>query len=274
MLLEILSKHYWILIFTYAFLAIEETLISLIPYFLGIAIDSLILKECNDFYVYIGICLASVVVAILRRVIDTRLYARIWRQLASKKIQEMIDKGTEKSKIVSRSHMLIDYTKFFEVAVPSMLSAIIDIGISIFMLVYFVPKAAVFILPLLAASYYVQHKTSIFQQNIDREIQFAREAANEQVLYMEGYGVYKSIDKQASLLVKSSDVDSINYGLHEFIANAAEVIVILIMLSCSFTTGTIMANLTYVYKMFSKLGIFGCSLVHYRIIKNNDQFLG
>jgi hypothetical protein len=254
-------------------LVVEEILISLIPYFLGIAVDSLLNNKNTDFYTYIFICLASVSLAVIRRGFDTRVYTKIWQKISSEKIKTLAEEGVERSKIVSRSHMFIEYTKFFEHHVPAGISSVIDIIISLGMLFFFLPLPAFFVLILIILSYFIQHHTSFIHQKIDRDIQIYRERMNEEVLYKDSIRVEPLLNEQGKLLVRSSDIDAGVYGIHELIANLAEIIFVVAMVNNSFTTGAIMANLTYVYKAFSKISIFGCVLVGFKCIKNYDKFL-
>jgi hypothetical protein len=273
MLIEIFKRNKILICLTYVALAIEETFISLIPFFLGLAIDTLLGDDFYHFWIYISIVVFCVGLSVLRRLWDTRLYAKIWSGLASDRIKTLINKGVERSRILSRTHMLIEYTRFYEYALPNGISAFIDILISCVMLFYFMPKVSLVVLVLLGLAFYVQYYIAIAQQQIEDNRQKVKEILNETIMHSEHPDVSIHLVSQSKQMIKFSDWDAYGYGVHEFIANIAEVIVIFTLVYGAFSTGAIMTNLTYVYKIFSRVGALGSSLLHFKILENYNSYL-
>lgn len=273
MLIEIFKRNKLLICLTYFALALEETFISLIPFFLGLAIDTLIEDDYYCFWIYIIIIVFCVGLSVVRRLCDTRLYANIWAGLASDRIKSLINKGVERSRILSRTHMLIEYTRFYEYALPNGISAFIDIFISLAMLFYFMPKVSLVVLILLGFAFYVQYYIAIIQQKIDDERQKVKEILNETIMHSEHPDVSAYLISQSKQMIRASDWDAYGYGAHEFIANIAETIVIFSLVFGAFSTGAIMTNLTYVYKMFSRVGSLGCSMLHFKILENYNTYL-
>ena len=273
MLIEIFKRNKFLICLTYLALAIEETFISLIPFFLGMAVDTLLGDDFYHFWIYITIVGLCVCLSVLRRLWDTRLYAKIWSGLASDRIKTLINKGVERSRILSRTHMLIEYTRFYEYALPNGISAFIDIFISCAMLFYFMPKVSLVVLVLLGLAFYVQYYIAVAQQKIEDNRQKVKEILNETIMHSEHPDVSIHLISQSKQMIKTSDWDAYGYGVHEFIANVAEVIVIFTLVYGAFSTGAIMTNLTYVYKIFSRVGAVGSSLLHFKILENYNSYL-
>ena len=273
MLYEIFLRNKYLITFTYIVLAFEESLISMIPYFLGLAVDSILVKDLNNFYIYLVVCSTAVTVAIIRKLWDTRLYSRIWSRIAKEKIDGLIEKKVERPKIVSRIHMLSEYTRFYENAIPDTLTAVIDIVISFGILIYFVPLASLIIAILTLLSIAVHYKQSLLYQDYTNKIQLANEKMNDDIINIDNPALEQNLDEIAKNLVKFSDVDSYVYGIHEFFATTAEIVLIFSLINHEVSTGLIMANVTYVFKIFMHVNSIGRSLMHFKVIKAYDNLL-
>jgi len=141
------------------------------------------------------------------------------------------------------------------------------------MLFYFMPKISLVVMGLLFLAIYLQYYIAVAQQKIDDNRQKTKEILNEILMHSEHPDVSVHLISQSKQMIKFSDWDAYGYGLHEFIANIAEVIVIFTLVYGAFSTGAIMTNLTYVYKIFSRVGSVGCSVLHFKILENYNSYL-
>ena len=273
MLINIFNSNKLWIAFTYAVLTVEETLISFIPLFLGLALDSMLEGSSGHMWLYVSVIVTSLSISVLRRLWDTRFYVSIWSRLASDRINTMIIKGIDRSKIVSRTHMLIEYTRFYEYSLPMALTAGIDMAISLGMLFYFMPKVSVAIVIILSLALLSQYLMVLAQQRVDNEKQLTSEAMNEILMHDESPEVTKHLKQQGRWMIRSSDLDAYAYGVHETLANVAEIIVIMTLVLSAYTTGEIMINLTYVYKLFTRANCVGTCFLHLKILENYSKFL-
>lgn len=272
MIAEIFAKNKFMIILTYILLAIEEGMMSAVPYCLGLAVDSLLENQYHCFWYYVGICSVSLLISVGRRLWDTRMYSHIWAKAADEKISHLIEQNIERSKVVSRFGLLIDYTRFFEYAVPAGIAAIIDIVISIIILFLFNPTATIILIVILKLTIIVQYMGAKITSNLHQDLQVTTEKNNADIISSERPNLSEALAKQSNLLISISDTEATIYGLHETLAIIAEIVMLLVSINTGATAGTILANLTYVFRIFMKLSQIGNTIAHYKIVRGYEDF--
>ena len=125
---------------TFVLLVLENMLELALPYLLGRAIDGLIAGSFHDWRLYLGIAVAMILIAVGRRMYDTRAYQRIYREVGDETAAREAERAAGPAKITARVNFVKDFTDFFEIMLPmAMVSAFTLIG-SVAMLTFLSPR--------------------------------------------------------------------------------------------------------------------------------------
>ncbi len=111
---------------------VESLLAVLYPLLIGIAIDDLIAGSYRGIYWLIALGVSSALIGSARRFYDTRVYARIYEEVAVEVLEEENAKGATVSVASARAGLLTEFVDFFEDAMPEVVGAFVSlIGILI-----------------------------------------------------------------------------------------------------------------------------------------------
>lgn len=125
---------------TWILTLVETALMALIPLFIGFAIDGLLRQELINLH-WLAVVLASlIVVSVVRRIYDTRVYGSIRVELGD----ELIGRSSQipismRNARLGMSRELVD---FLEQEVPALMNSIVQLIISFFVLFLFHPVLA------------------------------------------------------------------------------------------------------------------------------------
>ncbi len=125
---------------TWAMTLGETALMSLIPLFIGFAIDGLLAGSLEAFWRLAGLLAALVGLSVLRRVYDTRVYGTIRVELG----RAQADRGTELpvSTLNAQLGMGRELVDFLEETLPMVMAGIVQLLITIAILYAFSPLLA------------------------------------------------------------------------------------------------------------------------------------
>ena len=113
---------------TYAVMFLENILELLYPFTIGLAINGLINGEgIISLAPFAGIWLFQGVTATGRQMYDTRLFARIYGEIAGSMIVRQRRAGRPTSEVAARSVMAREAADFFEFEIPAMVTGIISL---------------------------------------------------------------------------------------------------------------------------------------------------
>ncbi|WP_419861828.1 ABC transporter six-transmembrane domain-containing protein [Candidatus Palauibacter sp.] len=98
----------------------------LFPLFIGRAIDSVLAESARGLYEFGALALATMLIAIVRRLVDSRAYARIYVSLG----EEMVgaDEESDTSTRTARLGMLREVVEFFENSLPALVNSLIGLA--------------------------------------------------------------------------------------------------------------------------------------------------
>lgn len=128
---------------TLLLLTIENITTVLIPYLMGNAIDGLTNKSNYELWIFLGVAMGGLVIGVLRRLYDTRVYGRIYRETASETVEKEIRKDSPISKMTARANFVSEFTDFFEHHLPAALMAGVMLLGSVIMLAIISPLLSV-----------------------------------------------------------------------------------------------------------------------------------
>ncbi|MHA7777350.1 ABC transporter six-transmembrane domain-containing protein [Roseibium sp. M-1] len=120
---------------TWGIVLVENILIALIPLFIGMSVDGLLAGRITELLWLVTTLSALGMVAIARRLYDTRAYGTIRLRLGH--VLQDRTAGLEVSRRTVRVDMTRELVDFLEKEVPELLTAIIQIAVSLGVLIWF-----------------------------------------------------------------------------------------------------------------------------------------
>jgi hypothetical protein len=122
------------IVVTWLLLLGESITILLFPLAIGFAVDSL-MAERNIGLVLLGLlCVGVLLFAAGRRFYDTRVYAAIYREMASTLVARKRERGGSTSKLTAQVNLLYEIIEFFENLLPALIGTAITFTGTILML--------------------------------------------------------------------------------------------------------------------------------------------
>ncbi|MCP4073257.1 MAG: hypothetical protein GY742_16200 [Hyphomicrobiales bacterium] len=120
---------------TWMIVLIENVLIALIPLLIGLSIDGLIAGRIDELIILAAILVVLGLVAVSRRIYDTRVYGTIRLRLGTKLNEK--NANLKVSKRNARLDMSRELVDFLEIEAPELITAIIQIVVSLTVLAIF-----------------------------------------------------------------------------------------------------------------------------------------
>lgn len=210
--ISLLFKYFFSKIATTWLLVImETTLLALIPLMLGYAIDDLLAASPQSLIYLAGIFAGLILISVLRRIYDTRVYSfiRLKLGMALDKRQQSMD-VSKRSARLDMSQELVD---FLEEEVPQLLTAFIQILVTVVVLMSFDMQLA------LSAGFMVLAMVSIYALFHRRffRLNAAYNGLKEQQVSILGLlrqsRLHQYLKQLRNTEVSLSDTEAVLYGL-------------------------------------------------------------
>jgi len=132
-----LAKRFrWSIAGTYALLMVENLFLVATPFLIGLVIDGLIAGELGPLWVFFCFAGVAVVVSAFRRMFDTRVYGRIFSQIASETVERDTLADRPVSAVAARITFVRDFADFFEIMLPTAVMSLVMLVGSVLMLVF------------------------------------------------------------------------------------------------------------------------------------------
>lgn len=129
----LLLRHYrWPVALTWVLVLLENTLLALIPLFIGRAIDALLGHESGALWEIAGVMAALLIVASGRRAYDTRCYGTMRVRFGAEVVNRIRERPV--SQVNARLDMSREMVDFLEEHVPELLTAVVQVVVSIVIL--------------------------------------------------------------------------------------------------------------------------------------------
>ncbi len=127
-------------VLTWVMILLETTLMALVPLFIGFAIDDLLGEEIRGFAFLTALMVALVLVAVIRRIYDTRVYGTIRVELGFAQVER--SPALPVSALNARVGMGRELVDFLEHTLPEAMAAVVQLFISLTVLYVFSPVLA------------------------------------------------------------------------------------------------------------------------------------
>lgn len=174
----VIAPHRGALALTYGMTLIERLCTVAYPAATGLAVDGLLSGSSTGLLVLLGLWLFHLVLAFIRQRYDTRVFTRIYAQIATAVVLRQRDAGEDISEISARAELSREVVDFFEVEIPAMTHNLIAVAGSLVMLFAFDFQAGLIalmvLLPLgLSSAWYARKAIRLnagLNDQIEREV--------------------------------------------------------------------------------------------------------
>ncbi len=136
----VLRRYKGVIAGTLILLAVENLFTVIEPWLLGRAIDALIVNDATGLGVYLAAAFAALAVGVGRRLYDTRVYGRIFRESAGDVSARAFSADAPVAQTAARVHFVKEFADFFELMLPAALMSLFMLGGSIVMLGVISPR--------------------------------------------------------------------------------------------------------------------------------------
>ncbi len=244
---SIARRYKFVIMGTLALLIIENVITVAVPYLMGMAIDGLIAKSNDELYLFFVVVMGGLIVGITRRLYDTRVYGRIYKESASELIEKEIGKNADVSKMTARATFVSDFTNFFEQDMPAAFMAVFMLFGSVIMLAIISPMLS---LGTLGVALVIGLIFFLSRKKIQRLNAGLNDEMEHQVNVLEARDAAKATRHFSALVrwrIRLSDLEARNFGLGFFFAFLLLSIAIYILVAVEGkSAGQAFAGLTYI----------------------------
>lgn len=260
---------------TYTLLIFEFTCQSMSPYLLGKAIDFLLQKQNNMFFLYILCSIIGLLVGVSRRIYDTKVFTGILRDTSVELTREMFNQNIEPTKITVRVDRLGTLVDFFEYQLPQYVKSFVQIIVSAVVLFsnihHFIWVITLIMTVSLFCSHYAAEKTSKYLQLIQKQDEIKLHNLINKKSLDEIKGNFSTLQK---LHVNKSNIDAVNWGIFDVCFILCELLAIYILTNTvQATVGQITSSLMYINTFTMHFSVFTHALVRIKELKVTENFI-
>lgn len=252
----LIAPHRGALALTYGMTLMERLCMVAYPAATGVAVDGLLSGSYMGLSVLLALWLFHLVLAFIRQRYDTRVFTRIYAQVATAVVLRQRDAGEDISEISARAELSREVVDFFEVEIPAIAHNLIAVVGSLVLLFAFDLQAgliaALVLLPLVLSSAWFARKATRLNAGLNDQI--------EREVRTLGAGSPFAVGRHFRLLsrwkVALSDAQSLTWVTTELatiFALAAILIDFTVPGSGAVTAGAIYAVIAYTYNYLEGL---------------------
>ena len=213
------------------------------PFVLGLAINDLIDGAYRGVLILVGLELAILTIGTLRRLYDTRVYARIYTDIASKTAKRSELAVTKRAARLQLGHELVS---FFEWELPEFVAALIGIVGAFGMLIWLLPPVGAIsaIVAAIIGVVFVASRRRMFGLNrlLNNELE-------RQVTMLEKNTTFSRrvhLNRLARWRIHLSDLEAGNYAIADLLLAGLVIGAVIITVETGLSVGEVFAILTYV----------------------------
>lgn len=246
-LLGVSAGHKVALALTYVLTILENIAALLYPILIGKAIDGLLEDSRSGLYVLAIVLAVHLMIGVGRHMYDTRIFSRIYAELAGDMVVRQRASGTSIEQVAARVSLSREIVDFWQVEVPAIAKAFISFGGAIVLLLSLsLPVGAValaMLLPITIANWWFGRRSlrlnTALNDVLEREVAIVANASPAKVR--------KHFERLTRWRVRVSDAEAATWSIVE-LAIIILIIAALLILSQTpgATVGTIFAVLGYV----------------------------
>lgn len=236
--------------FTLSLMTVERLLAVAIPYVLGIAINDLIAGSFRGIWWLVIFEVAVLTIGVGRRLFDTRVYARIYTDIADGTARKS---HTPVSRRAARLGLARELVDFFEWELQELLAAAIGMTGAFAMLIYLLPtvgELSVLIGILIGIVFFVSRKrmfglNRLLNNELERQVTML-ESGKEVLRRLH-------LSRLARWRIHLSDLEAANFAIAELLLSALIISAVVITVRAGLSVGEIFAILTYLLNLAESL---------------------
>jgi ABC-type multidrug transport system fused ATPase/permease subunit len=239
---------------TYAVTILENLFELLYPSVTGLAVNDLLKHHFGGLALLLGVWLVHTVTGVFRQTYDTRVFASIYTDLATRTVAEQDKMEVSTSQIVARSSLSREFVTFFERDIPATVNSLFGLLGALVLLLFYDVWSAVLCLLLLVPLAILNRGYSKgtlalnrrLNNQLEREVSVLTRRSPARVL-----GHYRLL---ARWRIRLSNLEAFNWGTMELfnIGLAAAVIARIASLP-NIQPGTVYAMLAYLWNYIASL---------------------
>jgi ABC-type multidrug transport system fused ATPase/permease subunit len=255
LLLQIIfGKYRGRIIVTYVVTVAENLFELCYPSLTGLAVNGLLKHDFTGLVLLLGVWFAHTATGVFRQSYDTRVFAAIYTDLATRTVSEQETMGVTTSQIVARSSLSREFVNFFERDVPSTVNSVFGLLGALVLLFFYDVWSAVFCLLLLIPLAFLNRRYSKrtltlnkrLNDQLEREVSVLTRRMPSRV-----FGHYQLLSKWR---ISLSDAEAMNWGVMElFSIGLSAAVIIRISSLPHIQPGTIYAMLAYLWNFIASL---------------------
>ena len=208
--LMVLRHFRWRVVVTWALVLVENTLLALMPLFVGRAIDALLAKQPGALWESGVVMGALIVVAVGRRIYDTRAYGTMRVRVGTELVGRIAER--EVSQVNARLNMSRELVDFLEAYVPELMTAVVQLVVGVAVLWSFdvsLGVSALAVVSWLGIVYALFHRR-FYRLNADLNTQTEQQVAVLQ--QRERASLVDHLRRLRRCEVRLSDTEAVLYG--------------------------------------------------------------
>lgn len=249
---KVFQKYRWSFIFTFSLILIEAFLVILFPLFIGNAIGDAINKSISGIMELGILGIALIVIGALRRMYDSRFYAKVYTSLGISTIGKL--QAESSSVKTARLNMLAEMVRFSEQQLPEIIHHSIGligvIGIIAFLNLKIFILAIISGILILVIYLISSGKTLRYNEGFNNQLEEQVDVVSSNQMN----GLKRHLLKLMKWNIKLSDLETINYS-------ASWIIMIFLLLASIYLSsatgvleyGALFALIMYVYQYIESI---------------------
>jgi ABC-type multidrug transport system fused ATPase/permease subunit len=245
---HIFSKYRWSILLTYGFTLLENFFELLHPLTVGIAINGLLKQSYSSTIPFAIAWLVHMLMGVVRQVYDTRVFSRIYSNLATSTVLEQTKQGILLSQIAARSSLSRELVGFFERDIPEIINSLFGfIGALVMLFTYDLQIGCyclLLLLPLSVVNYVYSYKTRLLHQKLNDQLEHEVHILSHQQPDV----IHSHYSSLAHWRIQLTNAEAATWGTFEiFIVGAFTAILIRAVTSLEAKTGDIYAIISYAW---------------------------
>jgi len=253
---EIFHRNWAKISFVYSILIFESVVFALVPWLCGRAIDDLLSGQCQFFVNYILLLSFALVTGMVRRMLDTRVFASVWAGVTVETICDLIEQNEDSAKVISRAGLSDRFVDFFEFRIPLLGKAIVHLIVGYVMLWSAVEAVSLIVFGVgMLAVLWGCHLIKL-RKILDHTSQDSIDKANQAIQDKDLTGVRDCYRIRKSCYIKWSDFDAWSWGFQDLAGVISEVVVVLVLVEHGASPGVILATMSYVWSVHENMTCF------------------
>jgi hypothetical protein len=240
---------------TYAITLVENLFALLYPFTVGLAIDGLLAgRGLGSLVPLVGVWALHIVVGAARQVYDTRVFAKLHAELATRTVLRQRAAGIGTAEIAARAVMTRELVDFFEREVPTMATAVIGLVGSLAMLLLYDVPSGFAVGGVLVPVFVVYRVFGRRAQTLNRELNDETEREVDLIAAGRLGPLASHFRRRGRLRIKLSNAEAASWSFVELFSIAAVVLMLLRATSLpGIGAGELYAMLAYVWRVLECL---------------------